>query len=421
MGLRLLAVVLLGAWDHPNAIEHELIATNLVEGRGFAFNHFGYSGPSSVQSPTYPFFLAGLFLLFGTSSPGAYAVALAVNCLIGALAVAGAARLALAVGGSRAHALVAAALLAVWPTQIYAATHAQAVPLIVACTAWMMALFLEATRNGALRPWLGYSGCAVLASLTEPSLLPITALSGLLILAWRPLPGRVRLRNAAILLAAAVVMIGPWTLRNWVVHGRLMPVKSSFWVNVWKGANDHASGTDRIALPEADDTLDSLQLATLPADHAHQYDLLTPAQLAELTGKNEVEREVVFGRWAREWIRENPGRYLDLCLLRLQKSLWIDWDNPKARNVVYVASRAALLLLSLPGLGLAVARRWRLGFPLLVFASVLALNTLVLTAARFAFPFEPFQLVLGSATLVWLADLVRPGASPRGGKRFAAG
>ena len=57
---------------------------------GFVWNDFGYAGPSSVQSPTYPFFLAALFLLFGAGSALAYGVALAVNCLLGGVAAPGA-------------------------------------------------------------------------------------------------------------------------------------------------------------------------------------------------------------------------------------------------------------------------------------------------------------------------------------------
>jgi len=407
---RLAAVVLLRAWQEPYAMEHAAIAMHLVAGRGFAFSEFGYFGPSSVQSPTYPILLAGLFRLLGVASTAAYAAALGLNCLLGGLATAGSARLARALGGSPREALLAAGLVAVWPTQVYAATHAQAVCLIIACSVWMMTLFPVATQTGRLGPWLAYALISVLGSLTEPSLLPMTALSGLLILFWRPLAPRVRLRNAAILLAAALLVIGPWTLRNWQVHGALMPVKSSFWVNVWKGANDHASGTDRLPMPREHRArlLHGLFSSEVGPSQGSQYTHLTSEQLAELEGKPDVEREAVFRRWATDWIRRHPRRYAELCLVRLGKSLGMDWDNPKAYHAPYLVSRVALLLLSVPGLCIAVARGWQLFYPLALFASVLALNTLVLTAARFALPLEPFQLVLGAASLGWLLARLRP-------------
>jgi hypothetical protein len=400
--VRLGAVIALQSWDNPRALEHDVIAYNLVEGRGFSFRDFGHFGPTSVQSPTYPPLLALLFEIFGTGSAGAYAAALGINCVLGALTVAATAGLARGMGASPAHALTAAALVAVWPTQVYAATTVQAVVFITLCAVWMSRSFLVATRSGELRPWLAYSASAVVASLTEPSLLLVSAASGLAILLWRPLEFRVRLRNAAVLLGAALLIIGPWTLRNYRVHGTLVPVKSTFWVNVWKGANDHATGTDRLRMSDARraELRDGFFSARVGEDHGHQYAMLTEAQVRELTKKTEVEREAIFRRYATDWIRANPGRYFELCAIRLRKSLWIDWDNPRSHNAAYVVSRALLLLLSIPGLYLALRNRWRLHFPLAVMGSCLLLNTLTLTGARFAIPHEPFQLALGSATVL---------------------
>jgi hypothetical protein len=415
--LRVGAISASRAWETPNAIEHAPIAANLVEGRGFSFLDFGYFGPSSVQSPTIPLLLAALFKVFGTGSTMAYATALAFNCLLGVLAALGMLHMTRELGGSRREALVAALLLAVWPTQVYAATHVQAVAFTAATIPWMIALFSRGTRTGAPVPWLAYSLVAVLASLTEPTLLPLTVLSGLMILLWSVFPWRVRIRNAAVLAGCALLVLGPWTARNWAVHGELMPVKSTFWVNVWKGANDHATGTDRLPIPEQQRrelmrSFFSLRPRTDQADHEHQYDILSELQRAELTGRSEVEREGLFEAWATAWIAENPKRYLELCMVRLYKTLWIDWDNPKSYSMVYAASRSVLLGLSLLGLVSAIRRRWRLLYPLALLASCIALHMLTLTAARFGIQLEPVQFAFAAAALVSLATLAQ--------SRFAA-
>src|SRR5262245_19676477 len=99
VGLRLLAIGVLRAWSFPAAMESGQIAEGLVAGRGFVWSDFGYAGPSSVQSPTYPFFLAGLFLLFGSASPLAYGVALVINALLGGVATLGVAAMTRQLGG----------------------------------------------------------------------------------------------------------------------------------------------------------------------------------------------------------------------------------------------------------------------------------------------------------------------------------
>ena len=208
-----------------------------------------------------------------------------------------------------------------------------------------------------------------------------------------------RLRNAAVLLAAAIMVMGPWALRNRVVIGAWVPVKGTFWVNAWKGNNPHATGSDRIELTPAQEKMlrEQMNLAGrfgharlrpgTSIRHAH------PTSSADVARQmTEQEREVIFKEFTMSWIRANPGDFTRLCGVRLAKTSWIDWDNPKSYNRVYVISRAALLLTAAIGLVLALRRRWSLGFPALIYLSTLLLYTLTITAARFAIPFEPLML-----------------------------
>src|SRR3954471_5319315 len=85
--LRIGVIVGLKSWRQPNAMEHRAIAMCLVGGEGFSFGDFGYFGPTSAQSPPYPFLLAGLFKVFGVDTPGAYIAAMVINAIAGALTV----------------------------------------------------------------------------------------------------------------------------------------------------------------------------------------------------------------------------------------------------------------------------------------------------------------------------------------------
>src|SRR5438093_8811675 len=102
--LRATAIFALHRWEQPNAIEHRVLALSLVEYGTFYFRDFGKFGPSSVQSPPYPFLLAMLFKLFGPDSSAAYIAAMLINSLAGAVTVWLTWKLVRSVGGSSAAA-----------------------------------------------------------------------------------------------------------------------------------------------------------------------------------------------------------------------------------------------------------------------------------------------------------------------------
>ena len=186
--VRVAAIFALRAWEHPSYMEHHAVAVNLLEGNGFWFRDWGWVGPSSVQSPPYPLLLAASYKVFGVGTKASYVAMMLLNAAAGAVAVWLTYLLATTLGrrtpASRWAGLIGAALVAVWPTQIYAATFVQAVALITAATLGILYLWQRSLDTGHLAPWLGFCVLGCLAALTEPVLLPIMALSGLLILAW---------------------------------------------------------------------------------------------------------------------------------------------------------------------------------------------------------------------------------------------
>ena len=427
LAARLLAIASLRAWNHPNPREHRTIARMLVEGRGFSFIDWGVFQATSVQSPPFPFLLAFFFKLFGTATPVAYGGVLLLNAIVGAATCLIAYAMVRAVRGGERVALVTAALVAVWPTQVYATTAVQAITIITACVCAIVCLFYRSVASGRAAPWIGFGLIGCVAALTEPVLLPFMALTGLLILCWRELPVALRVRNAAILFACAMLVLAPWSIRNVLVHGRLVPVKSTFWVNMWKGNNEHASGTDRPVLTDANrDAIliardDGDATAAAELDATRQYDLLTAEQRAELSGKREVDREAIFGRYAKDYVRAHPLGYARLCGVRLWKTLWVEADNPKAHGLaqyaLYWLPRTLLLAITPVGLILAARRRWRLFIPLTIALLALATHTLTIAAARFAFPYEPMQLALVALVIVTAFDRLaaRPASVSTGG------
>ena len=343
---RLGADIKLKAWRAPSAMEHRSIAMSLVAGTGFSFSNFGYYGPSSVQSPLFPFLLAGMYKTFHAvdfdadhrphlipdREQKAYLTIMVMNALAGALLVWLTYLMTRTLGGTPLAGLIAGGLVAVWPTQIYAARFVQAVVFITCGLAAMIILYHRAITSGKTAPWVGYSLVAALVAVTEPVFLPgLVLITGLMLIS-RALPFEKRVRNLAIQGFAVLAIIGPWATRNYIVHGKLIPVKGSFWVNVWKGNNDYATGSDRLALTKAEKASIAKHPKTDDDDNVddghHLYDMLDPSQTAELANHPEAYTEEIFKRYATTWIKAHPGRFVQLCGIRFVKSITIDWDNP---------------------------------------------------------------------------------------------
>jgi hypothetical protein len=403
--IRLATLLLLANPANPGAMEHEGLAQSLLTGQGFAFNEsgsyteHGVFEPSSVQSPPWPLFLAGLFYVFGTGTTAAYTAAWLINVVLAAATVPMIYLLVKAFrpDDPRTHAagLIAAGMFVVWPTQLFAVTQVQAVCFITLAVVTIAYLWLRSLETGQLKLWIAYGILGCFAALTEPVLLPAMALTGVWVLLTRRLPMGVRLRNGLILLTLALAIIGPWTWRNYRVHGVFMPIKSTFWVNVWKGNNatdPSRSGTDRPALtPER-----LAEVQRTGVDDLRQYDLLTDQQRIRLNGRSAAEREAIFGDMAKTWIRENPDQYAYSAGKRFVKTAGFDWDHPGGHRAFYAypISRIVLLLGTIGGFVVAWRSGWRIGHYALIGGIALLTYTLTVTAARFAVPIEPLQFAL---------------------------
>ena len=309
--LRLAAIVAADA-THARAEENRQIARNLRAGRGFTFTQFGVTGPTACRGPAYPMLLAVL-------GPDDVGLILAVNVLAGAAAVVAAFDLVRQLTPATAPPWTAAALVAVWPTQVYAATLTQGLSPAVAL---LLASLAVAVRHApAARITAGLLGG--LATLTEP----ILALP--LLLAVPLLPGRQKTlapiffractgetaRTAAPYLAAALVLVAPWLYRNAITFDGPMPLTSNVWRDAFYGNGDDATGETHVARAVP-------AVVGRPPDLQTRVDRLAPPDYDRLK-RPEPERTAWMGDVTRLWIATHPVRYAALVLRRTAMSLGV--------------------------------------------------------------------------------------------------
>ncbi len=419
LGLRLWVVSALFA-DHAGLVgyEHGRIAENLLSGRGFSIEFLGSEGPTSQQAPFYPLLLAAVWWCFGIATPQAILAVEVLQCIAGTALVLAVAWLGWSLLPDRPSVgWVAAVGAAVYPTHLYMVTHLQVALWAALVLTLLLAVCVSprwrATRGGAI-----LAGClAGTLLLIEPILalaLPICAAAFWLGEgegSWRDRFSRAPLARVALMAAIAALIITPWTVRNWMVHGRPVPIKSTLGYAFWQGNNPASWGTDKIPKSSAerlrlehDGSLRGMDRALWEARHETLYIddvLLKPTGYREFAGLSEPQRSWLLGQRAWRFVRADPARYGRLCLRRLQYFLLFDETNPKAANRLYRISTVAWLVLA--GIGLSISRgRWRELWPTYaVFAVVALFHSLVIVSVRFRIPLEPL-------TFVWAATVVAP-------------
>jgi 4-amino-4-deoxy-L-arabinose transferase-like glycosyltransferase len=153
--------------------------------------------------------------------------------------------------------------------------------LLLAILVWFT-LALDAERRISL--WIGYGLLWGIAGLTNPAVFAVLPFL-LLWTGWRRRGrGEPWFVRSALVVFMVVALITPWTIRNYRVFHRLMPLRSNFWMEVRVGNTGETTEID--------------------PDWAHPR---TAAQWNELHRLGEVAYMVEMRGLALRFIREHPG------------------------------------------------------------------------------------------------------------------
>ncbi|MBX3413271.1 MAG: hypothetical protein KF708_11325 [Pirellulales bacterium] len=404
--------------QRPLAYEHGAIAENLLAGRGFSITYLGQTGPTSQQAPLYPLLVTAAYACFGAGSQAAILAIQLLQCAAGTWLVYLVMLLAWRlVPAPRAVGWCAGWSAALYPPHVYMVTHVQVALWGALLLTGLLLMTLQRPAAEAWRVPLTAGVLAGLMLLVEPILvlaIPVAMVAYYLQQPTSDRPRDARRRRfcqALAIPAIAGIVIAPWIVRNYLVHGEPVFVKSTFGYAFWQGNNAQSWGTDKIPKPSAaaisqehDGTLAGADRALWEARHETLYIddvLLKPRGYAEFAGLSEPERSRVLQARAMEFIAREPARYLALCVNRLRYMLLFDETNPKASHVVYRVSSIVWLVLAFVGL-LSSRAQWRTLWPTVaIFGLVMGFHTLTIASARFRIPLEPM-------TLVWTSLAVAP-------------
>lgn len=249
------------AWDYvgqnsrhalavlPFLQESGNIAASLASGHGFSSPFRIETGPTAWMPPAYPWLLAGIFRVFGVRSYGSFLAAVALNILSSAFTC-----IPIYFTGKRmsgiAVAAVAAWLWALFPNTILntfeSMWEASLAALLAAIILWAT---LAIEKSERWHDWAGYGllwGVTLLTNVTLISLLPF-------LLGWLAYRRRktslgshdpagligAALTRPALALGVALLCCLPWTIRNYMVFHRVVPMRSTLGLQMWIGNNEN--------------------------------------------------------------------------------------------------------------------------------------------------------------------------------------
>lgn len=337
-----LALLLASPMRETTSYEQLIIARNAVTGHGFDMR-WPYPPadstraalweadptphPSAFMPPFVPAFYTAIFAMVGPGMTGVY-LGLIIQCVVGALIPWLIYRIAGRFARQQAAALAGLLSIIYLPGLLSSATPSGAV--WYAATALVVLDAAQRVYQESARAWQLGAAAGVL-TLMRSEFLVVGILLCLVPLVQR------RWKTSLIALSLMVSVIAPWTIRNTLQLGQPVAVITHPWREIWRGANERASGSGYDAegwmiwegerFPQIVHRLDSIVVGS----------------------RFELEADAVFRDEVMAYLRAAP---VDWCILGLKKMLmlWtIDPYYPNTQHPGYVIPTLLTSLLIVSG------------------------------------------------------------------------
>ena len=391
--LRLAALVLAAATGHVQIQWDEIyVAQNMLAGKGYAFNYYGIfydpDRPSAFFPPAYVFNVYLLLRLFHS------VLAVAVENVLLSVGVSAALYALARRLFDPLTARVALLLSVIYPPFIARVAHGVNVyPRMLLMV--LMVLSLQRLWSGrrAADALLGGLWAGLLALMMPDALIYVLlfALAALLAPARRRPPPRL----VAAVAAVALLVIAPWTLRNWIRFHEFCPISTNGGFMFYMGYHDHATQeVDFDCLTDLDQRLGG-----------------------ELRRADEVGRSAIFYREGVRWMLREPGQAALDMLARAGLHWSFRPSNVKDMGLMpgraamggwtfrlyiwsYAISYLVVLALALPGF-VRCRRRWGELTPVwlaFVYSTLVAALFVVQTKMRLV-KADPFLLLFAACFL----------------------
>ncbi len=326
------------------------IARALVEGHGFSFAFHDAAGPTAWFAPGYPVLLACVFRIFGIETRISAMVAIFLNVIFASMT----AWILVQLGKEQfdeTTGVVAGWAWALAPPLLFMPWIPWETCLSALAFAFCLLTILRLDATSSLWQWTGCGFTWGAAALVNPAILaPLPVLIVCAAVRSR------RWKGVAVMATVCTLCILPWTVRNFMALGRVVPVRSNFWPELYFGNVDfslHPLGTSMLYQQEGEGPF-----------------------IAEMKGR------------ALNFVRTNPGAFWRLT----EKRAVAFWSQPpQLWPYPWV-----LFLMTLGGIVESVRRRKRWVEFLSVFLLYPPAYYVTHAFSRFRYPIEPLMYALAA-------------------------
>jgi hypothetical protein len=366
--VRLLSIIFFADLNHPEMWEFGKLARSLYSGIGYCYPSFTTMVPSAHMPPGLPFIYCIFFTIFGDNSP-AYAGILVLNSLIMSGAVVISYLIAENVYNKQT-AFLTALYVSISPIYLYATISFNSIVyyflLINLC--YFYFLKIQASLSAAETK----RNSRVKSILLNPALLLGTTLGVflyfraemliLIIFLFSYFMLKKKYQTALLIIAVSFIFILPWTIRNYTVFGKIIPVSTSGGMNFYYGHSD-----------EKYDVILNERLFALKEDNTFE------------TNKSDIAYNLAF-----DYIKNNQGTEIKESISKLWSFWVIDKYRDMSKNPLYLLIWLPTLLFFI--IGFVVSMRDKLIRDKLFFVNVMIFISTAVVLVFFNIPRYQIQL-----------------------------
>ncbi len=381
LGLVVRAYVVVNPVSNPADDSHAYYAISKA-----LYTEGSFGGPefhdSSDWSPGAPFLYAASFYATGGPREGTARI---VEALLGVATILVVFALGWRLGGrelGRWVGLFAAFAVAVYPPFLHTTGELMSEPPAMLTLPAAILAFLWASEKRSLWAWLAPGFLFGLTAMFRPEYLLVGAAFVVLaaIRMWREREWRLGLAGAAVLLVAIALPILPWTIRNYIVLDRVVPISTGGGKALYVGTYLPADGEYQRVKAILVQRFEHRDLAP----NSEALNEVNPTPLFNRVAKEEMakdpslSRDQALGKIGKEnlskYFGEDPVDYLAMTARKVGRM----WSSGVGEAMDTTAGRAVQILLVLLGIaGFALLALWRRWWEFIALATPIALVTLV--------------------------------------------
>jgi len=335
------------SYINPNDWEYGEIARNLVADNGYArttvFN--GSLELTSSHAPLYPYFLS-VFYNLGQKT-WVFIIIQFIQAFLSSLIILIFYKTALLLF-NKSVAILTSVGITLYPPLIYYSAKLTPTTFFIFLLSLTILLIFKIKKDNLISKIL--PGIMLgLSILCNP--LALTIFPALII--WHFIERKISLKDLILIIVTSLIILVPWTIRNYSVHHHIIPVTTQFGINFWIGNNPNATGTDYYKVYSIKQGNFVLMDQTLPRKVKN-----------ELGRKSEIARSKFFLKQGIKFIKQNPIKFLRLLL---KKCYYFWWFAPSEINAsvdvikyktIYMIFYIPVLILGLLGILMSLNRKF---------------------------------------------------------------